>query len=156
MCYLLKTNSTWEIHTLHVSVCPVCEIMWWIWILKCWSMVHKISTNSERILSYVVHTIFTRIISKHFLERFCRKYTCGCKQGNWHSQSFHWKCVSLTYHMRSNKWILKSVKVNLKNYLGIFKHCSLHVCDGTQKCKRLSVTLLQFCTARTQTFTTKI
>jgi len=62
-------------------------------------MVHKISTHNERILSYVAHTIFTRISSKHFLERFCRKCTCGCKQGNWHSQSFHWKCVSLTHHM---------------------------------------------------------
>jgi hypothetical protein len=146
MCYILKINWTWEIHTLQVSLCPLCEIMWWIWFLKCWSMVRKTSAHNEHILSYVAHTIFTRIGSKHFWERFCKKYTCGCKQGTWHSQSFHLKNVSLTYHMRSNKLILKCIKVNL-NYWGIFKHCSVHVCAGTQKCKRLSVTILQFCKA---------
>jgi len=135
MCYVLKINSTWEIHTSQVSLCPLCEIMWWIWILKCWSMVHKISTNNERILSYVAHTIFTRISSKNFLERFCRKYTCECKQGNWHSQSFHWKCVSLTYRIRSNKWILKSIKVNARNYWGIFKHCSVLEHRNTRGCQ---------------------
>jgi len=36
-------------------------------------MVLKISTNNEHILSYVVHTIFTRVSSIHFLERFCGK-----------------------------------------------------------------------------------